>query len=41
MTETNPGCVKTLGGRHSTEVAFTLRAQAAWVTAPEFFQKKF
>ena len=31
------------GGRHSTEVAFTLRAQAARVriTAQEFFQKKF
>ena len=31
-----------LGGRHSTEVVFTLRTQPAQVrvTAPEFFQKK-
>ena len=31
-----------MGGRHSTEVAFTLRTQPAWVriTAPEFFQLK-
>ena len=28
-----------MGGRHSTEVAFTLRAQPArvWISAPEIF----